>query len=606
VSCTRCRKAFAAVPLGLPENDGPTSSSGGLPEKRNVPPVGPESGRLGVRFAAGGVLIVLGLATLAGLALVAAQGKKMPLGQAKQPGGENFVEPKAKTIPPANEEPKKVLEPAENGVKIAAQPTLTAEEIAAKYGPSVGLIKTPLGHGTGFVVREGVIATNYHVIALSHSGNISVYFPAQGDAGNKPLKVDHVLCADPKLDLALIAVQSKRPALRLAQNYDLKNGQSIVVIGNPGVLKNVVSQGLASPIVELPELYQLTISINPGNSGGPAINLKGEVIGVIQSKAKQQEGIAFCVPVKELQKYLANVETLSLEDRAKLTSIHNANEVVRRLASAASVYSLGTVSVASTWRNALERFGNVKPGDLDYARAAYLNTCQKNKWDLSFDRGDIAAAVGSVRADGLLQDDVRAEIVKLFQTYEALKGDFLDVQLPTLAEYKDRCLKHLEDLEGLENHLAAKLKMEIIALDDTDVLHKEAKKIFLSMDTKEQGKGLAAKIGPKKAAEGFSVVGTWEASYKLGYSVTKLELTASDDEKIQIVSKTQYFGGQSIVVQRGIYKYSDSVISWSGTYVIGILDGFPASGGGILTWTNKDRFTWTSDAGAEYIFSRKK
>src|SRR5262249_29251154 len=56
------------------------------------------------------------------------------------------------------------------------------------------------------------------------------------------------------------------------------------------------------------DLLQLGIAVNPGNSGGPVFDDQGRVIGVLRSKARREEGIAFCIPVSDLRACLAIAE----------------------------------------------------------------------------------------------------------------------------------------------------------------------------------------------------------------------------------------------------------------------------------------------------------
>jgi S1-C subfamily serine protease len=115
-------------------------------------------------------------------------------------------------------------------------------------------------------------------------------------------------------DLAFLRVRTDVPPLRLAERHEFKRGQSITVIGSPGVgplvMENAVTQGVLSTQTQIEgqDYYQSSISINPGNSGGPVFDKFGEVIGVVRLKATQQEGIAFCVPLKDLREGIAQAE----------------------------------------------------------------------------------------------------------------------------------------------------------------------------------------------------------------------------------------------------------------------------------------------------------
>ena len=55
--------------------------------------------------------------------------------------------------------------------------------------------------------------------------------------------------------------------------------------------------------------YQLTIAVNPGNSGGPVFNSTGSVIGVVTRKSLNQESLAFCIPVEDLNLAMGKVDS---------------------------------------------------------------------------------------------------------------------------------------------------------------------------------------------------------------------------------------------------------------------------------------------------------
>jgi len=60
---------------------------------------------------------------------------------------------------------------------------------------------------------------------------------------------------------------------------------------------------------------QIGISANPGNSGGPVFNKNGEVIGMINTRQPQAEGVVFAVTAKNIFR--------SLDDARKDTTLGN-------------------------------------------------------------------------------------------------------------------------------------------------------------------------------------------------------------------------------------------------------------------------------------------
>jgi serine protease Do len=122
-----------------------------------------------------------------------------------------------------------------------------------------------------------------------------------------------------EIDLALLKVEVKLPALPLATYTKVRQGEIVFAFGSPGGLRNTITRGIISSVARQPDpdsplIYiQTDAAINPGNSGGPLVNSKGEVVGVntfILSQSGGNEGLGFAVPCatartvfKQLQKY---------------------------------------------------------------------------------------------------------------------------------------------------------------------------------------------------------------------------------------------------------------------------------------------------------------
>ena len=142
---------------------------------------------------------------------------------------------------------------------LAADPapvSLSPAQIAELAIPSVVLIQTATGLGSGFVVtKEGRIATNLHVIAGSRSATVVL------SDRRKFSEVD-VLASDVKHDLAVLQIRAAdlRP-LPLGDSAQVRPGERVVAIGHPLGLGTTVSDGLVSAVRELsPTLSVLQIS----------------------------------------------------------------------------------------------------------------------------------------------------------------------------------------------------------------------------------------------------------------------------------------------------------------------------------------------------------
>ena len=187
-----------------------------------------------------------------------------------------------------------------------AERLMSTADVVAMYEPSVALIQGKKGSGTGFLARAGIVATNAHVIDGEKVADLEVRFPSAVESSQGPLTA-RILYKDTERDLALLAVSTDLPPLRVAKGYKFRKGEDVTVIGNPGVggqslLENAISRGILSSVTKLDThtFYQLGIAINPGNSGGPVFDPRGRVIGVVTLKTAGREGLAFAIPADDL------------------------------------------------------------------------------------------------------------------------------------------------------------------------------------------------------------------------------------------------------------------------------------------------------------------
>ena len=161
---------------------------------------------------------------------------------------------------------------------------------------------TPLSEslGSGFIIDgNGYIITNNHVVDKAESISITLSDNTKTEA--------RVIGKDPKTDLALIKIETKRPlnAVKFGDSDKIRVGDWVLAIGNPFGLGSSVTTGIVSAksrdIESGPydSFIQTDASINQGNSGGPMFNLQGEVIGIssaIFSTTGASQGVGFAIP----------------------------------------------------------------------------------------------------------------------------------------------------------------------------------------------------------------------------------------------------------------------------------------------------------------------
>src|SRR5215211_6575862 len=168
------------------------------------------------------------------------------------------------------------------------------DDIVAKARPGTVYIRARgLGQeasGTGVIVdaREGLVLTNFHVIALGED--------LQAGAPDR-LDDAEVRAAAPCEDLALLEVEGLegRRAIPLAHQDTVEQGDPVVALGYPvsasggksltstaGVVSSV-NTPLRIPAPDQPRftnLVQTDAALGAGNSGGPLVGADGKLVGL--------------------------------------------------------------------------------------------------------------------------------------------------------------------------------------------------------------------------------------------------------------------------------------------------------------------------------------
>ena len=158
------------------------------------------------------------------------------------------------------------------------------------------------GLGSGFVISpDGLIATNFHVIGEGRAVRVQLADGRQFDA-------TAIHASDRALDLAVLRIDAKDlPSLELGNSDELKQGQSVLALGNPQGLKNSVVSGLVSGVRQMDgrPMIQLAIPIEPGNSGGPLVDMQGRVQGVLTMKSLVTPNLGFALTSNLIKPLLA-------------------------------------------------------------------------------------------------------------------------------------------------------------------------------------------------------------------------------------------------------------------------------------------------------------
>jgi S1-C subfamily serine protease len=221
------------------------------------------------------------------------------------------------------------------------------QQIAAKAFRSTVILVMQDGNGqaislgSGFFVRDGEIATNYHVIRGASRG----YARLIGQKHQLP--IEGFTAIDERRDLVLLKVPSGRwPTLEIGNSDSVQVGESIYAVGNPQGLEGTFSQGIVSGIRSSQDgsLIQITAPISPGSSGGPVLNQSGSVIGVAVSTFKSGQNLNFAIASSHLRA-LANTSG-SARSLSSITSPTPPVSIVSDLGGRASD---GVVGLSLEW-----------------------------------------------------------------------------------------------------------------------------------------------------------------------------------------------------------------------------------------------------------------
>jgi len=337
----------------------------------------------------------------------------------------------------------------------------TTADVVARVEGSVALLHDGLSCGTGFLVDEDLLATNAHVVQLMFLENVTAYFPSIDE---KERKLKRIVYYDENRDICLAEIDAKQNALALATQDSFRHGDDVVIIGNPAidrelVLKNAVSLGVMSSEATIrgQRFYQISASINPGNSGGPVLNKRAQVIAIATLKAKQQEGIAFGVPVADLHTAVAEVKAATTEQRVAANELHLARVTFRWLRLSGAV----NVTVMEDYVGSMEsaiNLGRDASDGLITAQATYTQTFQQ--FNQNFPRGVVQRGLRDIQRAGSLGEQVKKNLLDLWACEQEIVG-YVENPRGSLLSYRDKSRELSDEFTRLANQLKIQLDVSI-------------------------------------------------------------------------------------------------------------------------------------------------
>ena len=194
--------------------------------------------------------------------------------------------------------------------------------IFREVSPAVVLIINGNTLGSGSLIEDGTILTNWHVVRGALRVNV-IFKPV--DAFGKPSPEDMTIAVVVKIDqvsdLALLEPYSVPSRLskriKIDQKDNIEVGADVHAIGHPTGQAWTYTNGIVSQIRPNYEwkagprdiqhratVIQTQTPISPGNSGGPLLADDGQLVGVNSFGTIGAEGLNFAVSAKDVRRFL--------------------------------------------------------------------------------------------------------------------------------------------------------------------------------------------------------------------------------------------------------------------------------------------------------------
>jgi Trypsin-like peptidase domain len=214
------------------------------------------------------------------------------------------------------------------------------QQIFRDAAPAVVVVLTNEGLGSGSLLDNGTILTNWHVVSGNRHVNV-LFKPA--DPSGKPSSQDmiaaDVVKVDRTRDLALLQPKTVPSTfikpIKILPTNNLEVGADVHAIGHPtgeawtyttGIVSAIRSDyewsGGPNDVKHRATVVQTQTPINPGNSGGPLLEDSGMLVGVNSFGQPKAQGINFAVSAKDVRSFLAvPVAQAQPEDECKPRTI---------------------------------------------------------------------------------------------------------------------------------------------------------------------------------------------------------------------------------------------------------------------------------------------
>lgn len=162
-----------------------------------------------------------------------------------------------------------------------------AQRLGARVQKSVVRITTADGGGTGWVIDDGYILTNSHLVQETPSVGIETFRGRTGTATRVGFHRDLFP------DIALLETDLETPpSLPMRTNTDLSTGDVVLAVGQPITVGDwVISLGRYDSYNARSNWLLATIPTGDGDSGSPLLTMDGNVVGCVNGTTRETHTI---------------------------------------------------------------------------------------------------------------------------------------------------------------------------------------------------------------------------------------------------------------------------------------------------------------------------
>ena len=155
--------------------------------------------------------------------------------------------------------------------------------------------------GTGFVIGDGLVMTNAHVVAGTEDVGVEVV----DSGGDVDLLGGEVVLYDPRVDIAVLRIRGLDAPELVFRPQPARAGEDAIVLGYPldgpfdaepaKIRQRITLNGpdIYDDGEVSRDVYTVRAMVQSGNSGGPMIDVNGQVIGVVFGAALDDSETGF-------------------------------------------------------------------------------------------------------------------------------------------------------------------------------------------------------------------------------------------------------------------------------------------------------------------------